>query len=172
MRKGTVIIDNVVGGRILNSWREKVAPNYEPFKLVDSTLKRPEEGWFDKDSEHTHKNMCELLLRVVNLYYPLDNMIGYDYWTHFNSRPNEHEDKDEVAWLKYGISRYPICSVVFYLLVENVTGGELVLNDDTIITPKNNRLVIFRPGLTHSVNQYDGNRCSVNINPWDTPLYS
>ena len=37
--------------------------------------------------------------------------------------------------------------------------------------PKENRLVIFSPGLYHGVEQFKGVRTSINVNPWNTRLY-
>ena len=48
-------------------------------------------------------------------------------------------------------------------------GGELIV-EDTIITPKENRVVIFGPGLIHKVNEFEGQRVSLSINPWNRLL--
>ena len=39
-----------------------------------------------------------------------------------------------------------------------------------MITPKQNRLVIFGPGRKHYVQDFTGDRFSVNINPWNRLL--
>ena len=82
-----------------------------------------------------------------------------------------HQDKDEVAYLKHGISRFPLFSTVFYLEVEKLINGELVFEDGVEIIPKTNRLVIFKKGLQHRVRTFDGHRVSIAVNPWGTKLY-
>ena len=62
--------------------------------------------------------------------------------------------------------RFPICSLIFYVEVENLKGGQLKLEDD-IITPKSNRLVIFDKGVQHSVETFEGIRRTYLINPWN-----
>ena len=59
--------------------------------------------------------------------------------------------------------------MVFYTKVKNLKGGELLI-EDTIVVPKENRLVIFGPGLNHKVNEFQGERVSFNINPWNRKL--
>ena len=66
---------------------------------------------------------------------------------------------------KTGKSKYPICSLIFYIEIKNLKGGELILAGD-IIKPKSNRLVIFDPGLHHSVNEFKGIRKVFLVNPW------
>ena len=67
------------------------------------------------------------------------------------------------------IFRFPVCSLVFYTEIKDLQGGELIV-EDTIITPKENRLVIFSPGLLHKVNEFEGKRVSLSINPWNRLL--
>ena len=47
-----------------------------------------------------------------------------------------------------------------------MTGGELLLDTDTIL-PKSNRMVIFAPGISHNVNEFTGDRICLLVNPWD-----
>ena len=59
--------------------------------------------------------------------------------------------------------------MVYYLIVENLDGGQLHVEDD-IITPKANRLVIFSPGKYHYVQPFTGKRVSMLVNPWNRVL--
>ena len=59
--------------------------------------------------------------------------------------------------------------MVYYLIVENLDGGQLHVEDD-IITPKTNRLVIFSPGKYHYVQPFTGKRVSMLVNPWNRDL--
>jgi hypothetical protein len=46
-----------------------------------------------------------------------------------------------------------------------------VFENGVEVVPKENRLVIFSKGLYHGVEEFEGVRTSININPWNTPLY-
>ena len=45
------------------------------------------------------------------------------------------------------------------------------LKNGVEITPQENRLIVFSPGLYHGVQQFTGVRTSINVNPWNTQLY-
>ena len=49
--------------------------------------------------------------------------------------------------------------------LKKLKGGELILAGD-VIKPKSNRLVIFDPGLHHSVESFKGTRKVLLLNPW------
>lgn len=109
----------------------------------------------------------ELYVKVAKVF-SVENATCVEMWSHFNSRPSEHFDKDEGLYNATGQFRFPLCSIVYYPFIENLVGGELVV-DGITITPKTNRLLAFSPGLLHRVNTYSGNRFSFLINPWDHP---
>lgn len=167
--------DNIFTEEQLAEFRKSINTNNNdiPDDYAGDTISLKEgEGNFLKDQEHSNKIICKKLLQTASEYFDLSTLYCYDYWTHFNTRPIEaHIDKDETAYVFKNIDRYPICSIVFYLTVDNCKGGELVF-DDVIVTPKENRLVLFKPGLMHGVNDFTGSRTSLNINPWATKIYS
>ena len=59
--------------------------------------------------------------------------------------------------------------MVYYPVVDNLEGGQLHLECD-IITPKENRLVIFPPKTFHYVEPFTGKRVTLLINPWSKVL--
>ena len=59
---------------------------------------------------------------------------------------------------KYGQTRFPLCSVVYYVKVDKLKGGKLHVEDD-IVTPKSNRMVIFSPKLNHCVEPHMEKEC-------------
>ena len=97
--------------------------------------------------------------------YDFTKYKGFEEWSQNNTQCNPHVDKDEGYYQKTGKSKYPICSLIFYIEIKNLKGGELILAGD-IIKPKSNRLVIFDPGLHHSVNEFKGTRKVFLVNPW------
>ena len=60
-------------------------------------------------------------------------------------------------------------SIVYYPIIDNMSGGELILEKDVVV-PKVNRVVIFKPGMYHYVNEFEGTRYSMLINPWTYKL--
>ena len=115
------------------------------------------------------------LLHLASKYIDLSKVVGYEAWTHNNTIPigdNDdgwHKDRDELSYHVRKIFRFPVCSIVFYTEIKDLQGGELIV-EDTIITPKENRVVIFGPGLIHKVNEFEGQRVSLSINPWNRLL--
>ena len=135
-------------------------------------LKQPNinEKWYSLDEQHPFDNFCNSMIGVANQFINLDSCVGYEFWTQKNTRPSKwHQDKDEQLNGNKSILSFPLCSMVYYLIVENLEGGQLHVEDD-IITPKTNRLVIFSPGKNHYVQPYTGTRISMLVNPWDRVL--
>jgi hypothetical protein len=97
--------------------------------------------------------------------FDLSEATGYEFWTHNNTYPNWHYDKDEQAYVK-GRLLFPICSMVYYAKVQSLNGGELYFQDGTRVLPKSNRQVLFSPGLYHRVSAYHGTRVTMLLNPW------
>ena len=73
--------------------------------------------------------------------------------------------------LKLGMARYPVCSTVYYLEVEDLVDGKLQFENGVEVVPKSNRLVVFSKGFYHGVEESKGVRTSITINPWNTRLY-
>ena len=115
-------------------------------------------------------NFCNSMIRVASQFVNLEECIGYEFWTQKNTRPSKwHYDKDEQLKGNENVVSFPLCSMIYYLIVENLDGGQLQVEDD-IITPKTNRLVIFSPGKYHYVQPYTGTRISMLVNPWNRVL--
>jgi len=110
------------------------------------------------------------MLNIAGSFFDLSSCIGYEFWTHFNTRPDDwHIDQDEKLVSTTGQTRFPLCSVVYYVKVKNLKGGKLHIEDD-IITPKSNRMVIFSPKLNHCAEPFMGDRITLCVNPWSVKL--
>lgn len=107
------------------------------------------------------------LLQSVARVFDITKMAGFEQWAHHGTKTGWHADKDEVFFTRTGGLRTPICSIVFYAKVDNLTGGSF-RTEDICITPKTNRLVVFGPGIYHGVDDFSGVRVAVAINPWAT----
>ena len=127
--------------------------------------------WYDLEEEHTYKVFCLTILHLAGQYADLSNAIGYEVWSHDGTKPcGWHHDKDEGLSLNEDILSFPLCSTVYYSKVSKLRGGELLLGNDLVVVPKPNRLVIFPPGMYHTVKPFEGNRVSININHWSHQL--
>ena len=110
------------------------------------------------------------LLEIGGKYIDISSAIGYETWIRINTRPaGWHCDQDDRLNLTENKTSYPLCSMVYYPVVEDLQGGQLHLECD-IITPKENRLVIFPPKTFHYVEPFTGKRVSLLINPWSKVL--
>lgn len=98
-------------------------------------------------------------------YYDLRSCEGFEVWTHNGTRPDWHTDKDEVLSARSGVESFPICSVVLYTSVDGLSGGEFEAGG-VLLTPQENKMLVFGPGLVHRVRPYEGTRCTLAINPW------
>ena len=161
MTPDIIIIDNFFED---NESLEKFKDKLEDFP--------PEGRWYDMDRPETYTGF---IIRMASKYYNMDRVVGYEAWIHNNTRPiadyegGWHFDKDEYRYNVNKVLRFPICSCVFYLEVQNLGGGKLVVEDVEIV-PKTNRLVIFGPAKRHYVEEFTGLRHSININPWTRKL--
>lgn len=100
--------------------------------------------------------------------FDLKDVVGFEFWTHNQTRPDWHFDKDEYAYKQQRRLILPLCSMVYYAKVENLYGGELYFKDGTRILPKTNRQIVFGPALFHKVSAYHGTRVTMLLNPWAT----
>ena len=116
--------------------------------------------WF---SFNQHSCIDELI-DISKRYFDLSQSIGYEMHKNIKG-PNYHYDKDENLYHTTGILSFPLCSIVYYPVIEDMQGGELVF-DTFMLKPIPNRLVLFSSNLKHGVNPYIGNRISIGINPW------
>lgn len=125
--------------------------------------------WIDGDYALAMANPSPIatLLSIANRYFDLNNMCGAEFWAHNGTRPDWHVDKDEKLSETSGNLAYPICSIVYYAEVNNLKDG-MFMTDTINITPLNNRMVIFAPGIAHGVQPYEGTRVSLAVNPWAT----
>lgn len=155
----TIIIDNFLGENKFKNIKEQTL-----LKLKGKNLP---EKWFLDNQQHSHSSVCLDLIEESKKYYNFSTYIGYEFWTQNNSRPlNWHYDKDELLWSDTGIFSFPICSIVYYVSIENLKGGKIILDEDSI-TPKEDRLIIFPPKTFHFVEEFEGKRTSILVNPWN-----
>ena len=155
-----IILDNVIN-------------NVDSVKVEIQDILKDEnidEQWCTFDKNHKFQDFCCKFIDIASNFYDMSSCVGYEFWTQNNSRPSEwHYDKDEDFLKEKGVLHFPLCSMVYYPVVEDLQGGQLHLECD-IITPKENRLVIFPPKTFHYVEPFTGKRVSLLINPWSKVL--
>ena len=125
--------------------------------------------WIDGDYALAMANPSPIatLLSIANRYFDLSNMCVAEFSAHNGTRPDWHIDKDEKLHEMSGNLAYPICSIVYYAEVNNLKDG-MFMTDTMTITPMNNRMLVFAPGIVHGVQPYEGTRVSLAVNPWAT----
>ena len=123
----------------------------------------------------------EPIIEIAKSHFDLSSSLYYEIWEQKNTLPlgnnnmGWHYD-DDVVLQKYNIVKYPLCTTVYYLNIDdNLLDGKLVIQDPETsnhhyVQPKSNRLVVFGPGIYHTVEEYTGYRHSIICNPWDRPL--
>ena len=94
------------------------------------------EDWCTFDKNHKFQDFCCKFIDIASNFYDMSSCVGYEFWTQNNSRPSEwHYDKDEDFLKEKGVLHFPLCSMVYYPVVEDLQGGQLHLECD-IITPR------------------------------------
>lgn len=118
--------------------------------------------WFERGSHA----LTEQILDVARRFFDLSAMAGYEM--HVNTHtPYRHYDKDEVLYDTQGVLSFPLCGIVYYPVLENLVGGDLVFPEDGVsVRPQVNRLVMFSPDLLHEGVPHSGTRISIGVNPW------
>ena len=156
MPQSLVVLDDVL------TTRKELLP------LIDNKLEAND--WYGVNEDHTYKDLCLSILDIEGKYFNLSNAVGYEFWGHNGTKPEWHYDKDETLYKTKQQLVFPLCSTVYYLEASKLRGGELLIGNDLVVVPKTNRLVIFAPGIYHTVKPYEGKRVSLLINPWSHPL--
>ena len=129
-------------------------------------------SWWNLGSVHANWDLAEALIDVAADYFNLENTVGYENWAHNRpyDYPSLHVDKDERLFEEQDILRHPLCSIIYYVYINNLEGGDLVSPNNWRVTPKQNRVVIFGPEVPHIVEDFTGGRISFMVNPWSTPV--
>ena len=126
--------------------------------------------WYNLNEDHTFANFCTSLIHLTNEFINISSCVGYEFWTRLNTCVEGwHRDRDEKLYERENVLSYPLCTILYYPHVKNLTGGQLLLEDD-IIMPRTNRMIIFASGMSHNVRDFTGERTSMIINPWSKKL--
>ena len=152
-----VILDDILS----EGGRQKVLEKYSNRRNSIS------ETWVDNESAD---KQCKKLLKIANRFINIKDAAGFELWTHYNTKPGFHFDKDETLFNKTGELKFPLCTILYYPYIDNnLIGGEFVA-DGIQVKPITNRMIIFSPGVWHGVNEYKNERFSLIINPWLTKI--
>ena len=158
-----IVLDNVLSENELNNFNEGTKTNISFDFNLNNNLRKWNEIKF-----------CHPLLKITSKYFPLKWNYRYELWKHPSNDYDIgrdlgwHLDKDEELREKKGILDVPLFGLIYYPFVSNLKGGQLHLEDGTIIVPRANRMVLFSTGtIQHMVHKYEGHRYSVLINIWN-----
>jgi len=154
----SIILDNVLDQSSINK--------------INSTINNSTEKvtWYDLNEDHIFANFCNSLIHLTNEFIDISSCVGYEFWTRLNTNVGSwHRDKDEELYERDNILSFPLCTILYYPHIKNLTGGQLLLEDD-IIMPRPNRMIIFASGMFHNVKEFTGERTAMIINPWSKKL--
>jgi len=184
-----IILDNVLEDDCFKETKED---------FLDYIDQSTPEIWYLLGSNHYYRDFCYCLMNLANTYFSLKDCTGYEFWIHKDTKPPTwHIDNDERRRQEDNLMSFPLCSIIYYLNVQNLIDGKLNVshdesitpgstNDDyertrsklkkdpgtnDVIVPKENRMVILPPGKFHNVNSFIGKRLSIVINPWIAEKY-
>lgn len=143
-----------------------------------------------EEEQNSFFNYYSCLKKIVNQF--VRKYEGVEWWANCNNKLSWHIDKDENLLATKKIIKTPLLSTVFYPFA-SCYGGELLVGDSSLelsaieelnsglvdvayspkyinsiirIPPRVNRLVLFTPGIIHSINDFTGSRYSVAVNIW------
>jgi hypothetical protein len=142
---------------------------YEFFFLANKG--NVDNNWISKDNW----KMLSWMQKITSLaesYFDLDSCVGYEWWVHSEgSLPPRgwHLDLDENLWINNKNLKFPLCSIIYYPLIQDLQGGHF-LTQDVKITPKTNRAIFMDKGEWHNVAPYQNGRYAILINPWGYKL--
>jgi hypothetical protein len=131
---------------------------------------------------HNMKPVQMRIFEEVQKFVSAEGLVGLEQWGfhsdyHGEELPTIHQDTDEELRAKTGITKYPLCSAVLYLDIQDLVGAELEIFEQskpaTKIMPKTGMVVLIAPGTWHAIKDFkSGKRHSMNYNYWDYPLFT
>ena len=123
--------------------------------------------WYDRKDNCIYQNVINKFIKLaITEGYDLPEYAGYELWFHDSIKSEPHIDKDEALLKERDQYSLPICSIIYYTTVKNLVGGKLIIEEEDIITPKNNKLVIFGPNVWHGIEDFTGIRKVFLVNIW------
>ena len=167
-RQSIIVIDDYLSKSELEKFQKYFYEKAED--IFGNEMEKPSSRqWFDCWDKHKFSDICKDLFLLSSQYFDNSKCIGYEFWVRKNSRPDSwHFDIDEKA-KKLGKTSYPTCTIIFYPEVSHLNGGRIHI-EDTIITPKTNRVIIFSANVEHFVEEFTGKRCGILVLPREVPL--
>ena len=109
-----IVIDDVVGNSTFET---------DCLDILESNKKQTNEinyweKWYSLEEEHVFRHFCIQMINVAGDFFDLTNCKGYEFWTQNNTRPQDwHVDQDEKFFANSGLSRHPLCSIVYLSLI-------------------------------------------------------
>lgn len=140
-------------------------------QIADDFLIHKKSGdmqWFDCTFDAISKDTAPLssIINTASKLFDLSTMTGFEFWSNTSYLPGWHYDKDEGEFDLTGKNVFPLCSIVYYAHVKDLVSGRFVTETEKIV-PKTNRLLIFSPGIYHTVEPFAGERIAIAINVWN-----
>ncbi|MBI83857.1 MAG: hypothetical protein CMJ81_11715 [Planctomycetaceae bacterium] len=138
------------------------------------------DGWWRCDPRNAFEELIQLLWNDQGLP---ETVAGFEYWNNVNQATGGvgwHRDCDEKTRAASGRVITPMAGQVYYMHVENLSGGFLEVSDaqnmslissETLerVRPKTNRMIYHDPSLLHRVSPvHAGLRHAFLANVWNS----
>ena len=131
------------------------------------------ENWCLLKTEHQFKHFCLKLINIAADHFDLASCGGYEFWWHENTKPPTwHIDCDEKRKREDNCMLFPLCSIVYYIKVDDLVGGKLhISNNDDVksgdTSEKFHRLEAIHD-LNHKISSL--NQGSLTLSQGDTSI--
>ena len=138
---------------------------YEIYNTYNNNKQQSPSTWVpNNQANFCVRELSSIASKVCNL----SDAVGFEVWSHYNSRTGWHYDKNEKKYHETGVIEYPFCSIIYYPYVDvNLIGGIFQTEDGIEVKPRTNRAIIMSSGIKHNVTEFNGERFSLLINPWN-----
>lgn len=150
-----IILDDILDDELISQAQD----------IVRQNRTRGQSAWYKKEDDE----VVDKLTEIAALYFDLTSAEGCEVWS-AKTNTNYHVDMDEQLWESQRKVQTPLCSIVYYAAIDNLTGGKFITQSMSI-EPKTNRMIVFSPGIYHAVEQYTGTRDVLAVNPFKKIIY-
>ena len=148
-------------------------PNVQSDLILKSNGSYPEQFYLLNDY-HKYKQFCLKLINISGNYFDLSSCSGYENWYHENTKPPTwHIDCDERRKEEDNCMSFPLCSIVYYIKVDNLLDGKLYISHNDDVKLGDTRDKFQKIATLHELNHTIGgsfNQGSLTFSQGDTSL--
>ena len=132
-----------------------------------------DENWCLLNTSHKFKQFCLKLINISADYFDISSFSGYEFWWHENTKPPAwHIDCDDRRRREDNCMSFPLCSIVYYIKVDNLVDGKLHISHNHDVKSgdtgdKFEKLASFHD-LNHKISSF--NEGTLTLSQGDTSI--